>query len=57
MEGIKSKFIPAERDRGNERSHGFKNEDEVMKVFENHVCQGTFGGAIGNAPTIPIEDF
>ena len=57
MEHIKSKSIPAERDRGNERSHGFRNENEIRRMFENHVCQGTFGGAIGNSPIIPIEDF
>ena len=57
MEGIKSKSIPAERDRGNEKSHGFRNENEVRRVFENHVCQGIFGGVIGNAPTIPVENF
>ena len=57
MEGIEAKSILAEGDGRNERSHGFRDKDEVRRVFENHVSQGTLGGAIGNAPTIPIEDF
>lgn len=57
MEGIKYNSRPVKGDRRDEGGHGFGNEEEVRKVIENHVNQGTLGGAIGNAPTVPVKDF
>ena len=57
MKGVKSQTEPTMRYRGRERSLGFREEKDIRRVLEDHVSQDTLGGAVGYAPTVPVEDF
>lgn len=57
VESIKAKSVPIERDRRDEISHGFRENNKVRRIIEDHVSQCTLSGAIGYAPAIPVKNF